>query len=112
MFENNILNNGYVILEKYYNNSKTKSLAYNEAIYIFKTSEFEELCKHSKLNLISNKKCIRLYHVKNWEKHIKKYIDKASNMKDIYDAEILKNKALKNSEEKPKIKKLKKTNKF
>lgn len=76
--------NGTVLLEKFYTSSKKGSTpARDSAIYVMNFSEFADLSKYSRSELIQeieyyhNPNVHRVCHGKNWEKMVEKYINGA-----------------------------------
>ena len=73
------LNNGYTILEKFYDNMKEGIISHNNAIYIVREKDFEKLVQMNKNDAIcalkhGDIKGKRIIHNINFEKNVKKYI--------------------------------------
>lgn len=67
--------NGKVILDKYYENEKTKRLAFGEAIYVMDLPSFYLLSKMSKAEIINGKLCRRIYHRGTWKDRAQEEIE-------------------------------------
>ena len=65
-----IYKNGIVILEKYYDSLKTKSLTSENAIYAMDIKEFYQLSNISKREIINNRLCQRVYHRGSWQEKV------------------------------------------
>ena len=62
--------NGRVVLDKFYNDADNTKLADGDAIYAMDISEFYELSKLSKKEIIRNKLCKRYIHKGDWASRV------------------------------------------
>lgn len=68
--------NGSVVLEKFFDNYETKRIATGQAIYVMDLSNFYELSKKSKTEIIMNNLCDRITHRGNWQERVLAAINK------------------------------------
>lgn len=66
--------NGKVILDKYYENTKTKRLATDVAVYSMGIDDFYKLSQLSKTEIIRDRLCKRFYHRGEWQSKVTKEI--------------------------------------
>ena len=81
--------NGTVILDKFYDNVKTKKLAEEHAIYCMKLDDFYLLSQLSKSTIIAGKLCKRFYHRGDWQSRVKKEIAGAPKDDVAYKSKLL-----------------------
>lgn len=81
--------NGTVILDKFYENAKTKKLAEDEAIYCMKLDDFYLLSQLSKSTIIAGKLCKRFYHRGDWQSRVKKEITGSPKSEVAYKTKLL-----------------------
>ena len=65
-----IYSNGKVMLDKFFENTKTGRLAFGEAIYIMDISDFYRLSHFPKKYLIRDSKVDRIIHSGNWQSKV------------------------------------------
>lgn len=70
-----IYSNGIVVMDKFYNNDKTGSLSYGDAIYVMDIKNFYTLSILSKSDLMRNEFCRRYIHSGNWQERVKREIN-------------------------------------
>lgn len=81
--------NGTVILDKFYDNVKTKKLAEEHAIYCMKLDDFYLLSQLSKSTIIAGKLCKRFYHRGDWQSRVKKEISGVAKDDVAYKSKLL-----------------------
>lgn len=81
--------NGTVILDKFYENAKTKKLAEDEAIYCMKLDDFYLLSQLSKSTIIAGKLCKRFYHRGDWQSRVQKEITGSPKSEVAYKTKLL-----------------------
>ena len=73
--------NGKVVLEKYYNSEKTKSLTYGNAIYCMDADKFLILSQFPKRILKNNPNVDRIEHRDDWQDKVSKIINMDNSVK-------------------------------
>ena len=76
-----VLDNGKVILDKFYEDRKTGTIATDNALYIVQLADFEKITKMSKTEAIKainagEINAVRMLHNKNYEHRVKSYLSR------------------------------------
>ena len=78
-----LYSNGFVVLEKFFEDSKSGKIATNQAIYVMDVDDFSRLTMLSKNNIIANKLCKRFIHKGDWQSKVEEIINKPGESRSI-----------------------------
>ncbi len=74
-----IYSNGIIVLDKFYENSKTGRLADGQAIYVMSMTDFKALSSLPKQQLFTHPSCKRIIHNGAWQERVLKEITSKNN---------------------------------